>query len=148
MRTLAVGRLRCVGWAAASAGLLSLASACATDDSGGTEARGEAILRVRVSVQHSGIPVPGATVRMFADYEQDCAQQGPLTAELLTDAEGALRVQSEGVLLPGGTCFSLNVLPPPEAALRPAEGVPFLLEFRPAPPLDSVQVDVGLEPDS
>jgi hypothetical protein len=145
MRTLAVGRLRRFRWAATCVGLLGIASGCATDDSG-HEPRGEAILRVHVSAQTSGMPVPAATVRLFADYVRGCTEQGPLTAELLTGDDGALRVQAEGVLVPGGTCFSLWVLPPPETALRAVERVPFLLEFRPAPPLDSVLVDVTLEP--
>ena len=148
MRTIAISGLRRCGWAAISAGLLSSIVSCVTDDSGGSEPRGEAILRVLVTAQSSGQPVPGATIRLFADYERECDQQGPFAAELLTDASGALRVQSEGARRPGGSCLSLNVLPPAESALLPSERVPFVLDFRTAPPLDSIQVDIALEPEA
>ena len=147
MRHSAIAGLRRFGWAAVSAGLLSLILSCVTDDSGGSEPRGEAILRVLVTAQSSGQPVPGATIHLFADYEREC-DQGPSAAELLTDANGTLRIQSEGPRLPGGTCLSLTVLPPAESALEPSERVPFVLDFRTAPPLDSIQVDVALEPEA
>jgi hypothetical protein len=147
MRRSATAGLRHYGWAAVSAGLLSLIVSCVTDDSGGSEPRGEAILRVLVTAHGSGQPVPGATIRLFADYERECDQDGPSTAALLTDANGALRVQSEGPHLPGGTCLSLTVLPPAESALEPSERIAFVLDFRTAPPLDSIQVDVALEPE-
>jgi hypothetical protein len=148
MRSLAIAGLRRFGWAAASVGLLGLIVGCVTDDSGGSEPRGEAILRVLVTAQGSGQPVPDATIRLFADYKRQCDQQGPFAAELITDANGALRVQSEGPQLPGGTCLSLNVLAPTESALEPSERVPFVLDFRTAPLLDSIQVDVALEPET
>lgn len=144
MQDEAVEKRQRAGWTAIGAGVLILIGGCATDDSGATDPRGEAILRVSVSAQTSGMPVPQATIRLFADYQRSCAQQGPLTAELLTANDGSLRVQSEGALIPGGTCFSLSVLPPPESGLQPADRVPFVLEFRAGPPLDSVQVDVAL----
>jgi hypothetical protein len=148
MRNLAIAGLRRFGRTVASVGLLSLIVSCVTDDSGGSEPRGEAILRVLVTAQSSGQPVPGATIRLFADHERQCDQRGPFASELLTDANGALRVQSEGPRLPGGTCLSLNVLPPTESALVSSERVPFVLDFRTAPPLDSIQVEVALEPEA
>jgi hypothetical protein len=148
MRHSAIAGLRRFGWAAVSAGLLSSVVSCVTDDSSGSEPRGEAILRVLVTARSSGQPVPGATIHLFADYERECDQEGPSAAELLTDANGALRVQSEGPRLSGGTCLSLTVLPPAESALEPSERVPFVLDFRTAPPLDSIQVDVALEPEA
>jgi hypothetical protein len=148
MRNSAIVGLRRSGWTATSAGLLSLMVSCITDDSSGSEPRGEAIFRVLVTAQSSGQPVPGATIRLFADYERGCDQQGPFAAELLTVANGALRIQSEGPRLPRGTCLSLNVLPPAGSALVPSERVPFVLEFRTAPPLDSIQVEVALEAEA
>jgi hypothetical protein len=148
MRHSAIAGLRRLRWAAASAVLLSIIVSCVTDDSDGSEPRGEAILRVLITAQSSGKPVPGATIRLFADYERECDQQGPLAAELLTDTNGALRVQSEGPWLSGGTCLSLNAVPPAESALAPSERVPFVLDFRTAPPLDSIQIDVALEPEA
>jgi len=135
--------LRRVRQRAIRVGLLPALAACATDE-GGSQLRGEAILRVQVTAQASGAPVARATIRLFADYELNCAQPGPRTAELLTDDEGALRIQAEGAAIPGGTCFSLAVVPPAETDLRTAERVPFVLKFRPAPPFDSVQVNVTL----
>jgi hypothetical protein len=148
MRHSTIAGLRRLGWAATSAVLLSMIVSCVTDDSGGSEPRGEAILRVLVTAQSSGQPVPGATIRLFADYERECDQQGPFAAELLTDTNGALRVQSEGPRWPGGTCLSLNVLPPAESALRLSERVPFVLDFRTAPPLDSTQIEVALDSEA
>jgi hypothetical protein len=147
MRHSAIAGLRVFGRAAVSAGLASAIVSCVTDDSDGSDPRGEAILRVLVRARSSGQPVAGATIRLFADYERECDRAGPSAAELLTDANGALRVQSEGPRVPGGTCLSLTVLPPVESALKPSERVPFVLDFRTAPPLDSIQVDVALEPE-
>jgi hypothetical protein len=126
------------------AGLLAIVTACATDE-GASELQGEAILKVRVSAQASGIPVGGATIRLYADHRRSCTEQGPLTAELVTDDQGTLRIQGEGVSIAGGTCLSLGAVPPQGSGLLPAEWVPFVLEFRAQPPLDSVQVDVALE---
>jgi hypothetical protein len=147
MRSSAITGFQRFGRAVGTAGLLSLLGSCLTDDSGGSEPRGEAIFRVLVTTQTSGQPVPSATIRLFADYETQCDAPGPLSAELLTDASGALRVQSEGPRVPGGTCLSLIVLPPAESALLVSERVPFVLEFRTAPPLDSIQIDIALEPE-
>jgi hypothetical protein len=118
---------------------------CGSEVSEESQPRGEAVLRVHVTAKTSDSPVADATIRIFADQEKNCAEQGPLTAEVVTDASGAFRVQSEGLIRVGGTCFSLGVLPPAGAGLQPSERVPFLLEFRSSPPLDSVQVEVALE---
>ena len=115
---------------------------------GGSEPRGQAILRVLVTAQSTGQPVPDATIRLFADYERACDREGPFAAKLLTDADGASRIQSEGPRLPDGTCLSLTVHPPAESALAPTERIPCVLDFRTAPALGSVQVDVALELES
>jgi hypothetical protein len=139
---LGMGSARC-RTLAGLAGLGALLVACATDE-GGSEPRGRGILRVQVLAEETGAPVADATIRLFADYSRSCAEQGPLTAELVTDAGGALRIEAEGVQMAGGTCLSLSVVAPERSGLQSAQRVPFVLEFRTELPLDSVQVDVAL----
>lgn len=104
----------------------------------------QAVVYGRVAVPGGGAAA-GATVRVeigpagclpFADrYEVAAGNSGGYRMPVFADG---------GYGYGPDACRRVFALPPPGSPLRGSDTVPLVVRFRPAPPLDSVRVDLAL----